>query len=78
MGNLRPLYFRLFKQFLLQLNVKNVMSIQYTPLGSNSQPFEHKSSPITTRPGLSPQQSLLHKPKLYCNLDTTPLSKSFS
>ena len=45
--------FSLFKQtiqFLEQINVNNVMSIQYTAPG-----FEPtKSSPITTRPGLPP------------------------
>ena len=51
------IYFRPFKQtlqFLQQIYVKIFMTIQYTaqPL----EPLEHKSPPITTRPGLPPYQ----------------------
>ena len=38
-------------QFSQQINVKNVMAVQY----SNSRPPERESSPITTRPGLPPE-----------------------
>ena len=40
-------------QVLQQINAKNVMSIQLCQ-DSNPQSFNHASSPITTRPGLSP------------------------
>ena len=57
-GPTRPLFlfiFGLFKQtiqFLQQMNVKNVMSIQYLGWDSNPRPLERESTPITTRPGL--------------------------
>ena len=57
MGQLRPLFvfiFGLFKQTLLQLlqqiNVKNIMPIQYRALGFEPWPFVHEPPPITTRP----------------------------
>ena len=56
------IYFRLFKhtslQFLQQINVKNVLSIQYTMPGFELTTFEHESPPITTRPGLLPSYNL--------------------
>ena len=55
------IYFRLFKhtlQFLQQINVKKCpSSIRFRD--SNSQPMEHESPPITTRPGLPPKNSIL-------------------
>ena len=48
--------FILFKQTiqcLQQIDVKNVMSIQYMASDLNPQPFEHESSPITTNPNYS-------------------------
>ena len=45
--------FGLFKQtiqFLQQINVKNVMSIQYPVLGFEPTTFQTWVSPITTRP----------------------------
>ena len=36
-------------QFLQQIYVKNVMTIQYTAKDSNPRPSEHESPPITTR-----------------------------
>ena len=50
-------YFGLFKQtiqFLQQMNVKNVMSIQYPAPGFEPTTLERESTPITTRPGLPP------------------------
>ena len=49
--------FSLFKQtiqFLQQINVKNVMSIQYTVPGFEPATFRRESPPITTRPGPLP------------------------
>ena len=59
MGQSRPL-FRLFSvffkqtllQFLQQIDVKNVMSIQYTALGFKPTTFGRESPLIITRPGL--------------------------
>ena len=58
MGHPRPL-FHLFSsfqtlQFLHQINVKNVHPVCRC-WDSNSWPWEHESPPITTRPGLLPQ-----------------------
>ena len=58
MGHPLPLFnfFRLFRhtlQFLQQINVKKCPSSMWCQ-DSNSQPMEHESPPITTRPGLPP------------------------
>ena len=65
MGQTRPL-FRLFSvffkqtiQFLQQINVKNVMSIQYPAPGFEPMTFGIESPPITTRPGLPPLMHIL-------------------
>ena len=50
------IYFRLSKhtlQFLQQIHVKKCPSSIWC-WDSNSQPLEHESTPITTRPGLQP------------------------
>ena len=41
-------YFRFLKTIQINVNI----SIQYTVQDLNPRPFEHESSPITTRPGL--------------------------
>ena len=54
-------YFRLFKQtlqFLQQINVKQCPS-NIQCWDSNSHTLEHESRPITTRPGLPPNLTLL-------------------
>ena len=51
--------FGLFKQtiqFLHRINVKNVISIQYTTPGFNSTTSQYESSSITTRPGPGPPE----------------------
>ena len=60
--------FRLFKhtlQFLQQINVKKCLSSIWCR-DSNSQPLEHESPPITTRPGLNHTVTLkwTHKSEL--------------
>ena len=68
MGQPRPLfvYFRLFKQtlqFLKQINVKKCpSSIQHRD--SNSQPFDYKSPPLTTRPGLPKADGFVCRTKI--------------
>ena len=55
------IYFRLFKhalQFLQQINVNKCPS-SIRCRDSNSQPLEHESPPITTRPGLPPYYPML-------------------
>ena len=48
------IYFRYFQtnNTIFTTNQCAKMSIQYTALGFDPQPFELESSPITTRPGL--------------------------
>ena len=47
-------YFRLFRQTLQQINVKKFLSSIWR-WESNSQPSDYESTPLTTRPGLSPK-----------------------
>ena len=52
-------YFRLFKQtlqFLQQIYVKNVLTIQYTA----PRPLEYESPPLTTRQGLPPKLDVFY------------------
>ena len=48
-------FFKQTLQFLQQINVKKCPS-SIRRRDSNPRPFEHESSPITTRPGLPPLQ----------------------
>ena len=58
MGLPRPL-FHLFLSFQTQITTLQQINVQNCPSSiqcqdSNSQPLEHESPPITTRPGLPP------------------------
>ena len=61
MGQTRPLFnlFSVFsnKQYKFLQQIKSSIQHRY----SNSQPFEHEPSPISTRPGLPPQLDLFVK-----------------
>ena len=58
-NGLSSVYFRLFKQTLGTIfTTKNLkMYIQYTCWDSNQGPWEHESTPITTRPWVPPNIS---------------------
>ena len=60
MGHSRPL-FVYFQPFQTNITILQQIYVKKCPSSiwcrdSNSQPLEHKSSPITARPGLSPKQ----------------------